>query len=195
MIYPPRPTNAIIAPLIPVFEKRGFWAQIKWNGTCTVVSVSPDGDIVFKTRHGEDHKAWTPKPEMVEYFRNFPDSIFVGELLHNKGPSIKDTLYLFDVLRYQGTDLVGTTFEERQTKIMQSEVRKIKPLHATVWVADNYVDEGLYGLWNNLSSGGTPLIEGLVLKNPNGVLEPYYKASANAGWQVKCRFPHKNYGF
>lgn len=193
MIFPPRPTKAIMPGLIKNFERRGWWAQIKWNGTCTVIGINQNREVDFKTRHGEPHKAWTPKPGAIQFFQNFPGSIFVGELLHNKGPGVKDTLYLFDVLSYLGTSLVGTTFEERQTGPMLA-VSKVTPLSATVWVAENH-QFGLSSLWKEIEHDKEPLVEGLVLKNPKGILEFYHKESSNQGWQVKCRLPKTSYSF
>lgn len=184
--YPPRPERAIASSLISWFEDRGYIAQIKKNGTCSVISIDSNGTPTWKTRHNEAHKAWTPTEELNNYFSGFKDSIFVGELLHSKGPSVKDTIYLFDVLRYLGKDLVGKTFVERQN-ILKSVV----PLSEKIILAKTH-SKCLRGLYDSLSD---PLDEGLVLKNPNAVLKDCLRNGLNAGWQVKCRKSTKNYSF
>ena len=118
-LWPPRPEKAIPRDLIPFYEKRGSIAQIKKNGTCTVIDVDAAGVPTFWNRHQELHKAWTAPAHIVEYFKQFPDSVFVGELLHNKGPSVKDTLYLFDILVLKGNVLIGTTLKEGLTKLYE----------------------------------------------------------------------------
>lgn len=186
MIWPPRPEQAIAPSLISFYERRGWVAQIKKNGTCTVVSIDHKGVVDFKTRHGVPHKAWEPTEDINKYFANFPDSIFVCELLHSKHESVKNTMYVFDVLKYRGKDLIGTKFKERQD-LLQSVV----PIKKNILLAKNY-SQDLTGLFRSLQD---PIDEGLVLKDPEAPLRSYVKKSSNAGWQVKCRVPHLNYGF
>lgn len=101
-MYPPRPEKAIPPELIAYYQSEGFIAQVKKNGTCTVIAVAPDHSLNIWTRHGERHKAWKPDPESpsLRAFKKLPKRwfVFVGELLHSKGVGIKDTLYLFDIL-------------------------------------------------------------------------------------------------
>jgi hypothetical protein len=185
-LHPPRPTKAIAPSLIPWFESQGYIAQLKKNGTCTVISVDDAGNVTWSTRHNEAHKAWTPTAELTNYFSAFRNSVFVGELLHSKGPSVKDTIYLFDVLIYLGRDLVGTTLTNR-LDILKSVI----PLSTKILLAETHT-KNLKGLYDSLSD---PLDEGIVLKKPSAVLRNCNKAGLNEGWQVKCRKATKNYGF
>jgi ATP dependent DNA ligase domain len=185
-LHPPRPTKAIAPSLIGWFESEGYIAQLKKNGTCTVISVDDRGFVTWSTRHNEGHKAWTPTEELTKYFSAFRNSVFVGELLHSKGPSVKNTIYLFDVLVYLGRDLVGTTLTHR-LEILKSVI----PISKNILLAETYT-QNLKGLYDSLSS---PLDEGIVLKKPNAVLRDCNREGLNAGWQVKCRKATKNYGF
>lgn len=187
-IFPPRPENAINPLMIPFYEKRGWWADIKKNGTCTVIDVQDDGAVEWWTRHGERHRQWTPTAELTAFFQNFPGSTIVGELLHNKGPSVKNTIYVFDIIRHDGNSLIGTTFRHRREKVLP-EIAKVVPLHGNVWIAKTHTRD-LLGLFKGLHD---PLDEGVVLKNPDGILEPCWSKTNNNGWQVKSRRPHKNY--
>lgn len=186
MLYPPRPEHAIAPSLIHFYEKKGWVAQVKKNGTLTVVFIDPQGAVTFKTRHGVDHKAWKATKDIIAYFSHFPDSIFICELLHSKDKSIKNTMYIFDLVRHNGKDLVGQTFEQRQELL-----RSVVPIAKNIILAKNY-DRDLLGLFRSLQD---PVDEGLVLKDPKSILRPCYGKSNNAAWQVKCRVGHKNYGF
>jgi hypothetical protein len=184
-LWPPRPEKAIPRDLIPFYEKNGSIAQLKKNGTCTVIDVDKDGVPTFWNRHNELHKAWTAPNHIVEYFKQFPESVFVGELLHNKGPSVKDTLYLFDILIFKGNDLVGTKLKERLTMLYEL------PKSKGITFAKTYTKKFLQ-IFDSLDD---PLDEGLVFKNPNARLKFCYKDGTNADWQAKCRKPTKNFGF
>jgi len=160
--------------------------QRKKNGTLQVISVAADGGVVFRTRRNEPNKAWTPLPDMGKYFASFPDSVFIGELLHSKHASVKNTIFLFDVLRYLGADLVGTVLRERLDLL-----KKLHVLSPNIQILETY-DKDLTGLFHSLSE---PTDEGLVLKDPKATLRDCKRDGLNTGWQVKVRRPHKNYGF
>lgn len=183
--YPPRPENAIAPGLLKYYENLGWWAQIKKNGTCTVVSVDRESNVTFKTRHNEDHKAWAPTEAIIEYFEQFPDSIFAAELLHSKHHSVKNTMYIFDIMRLEGHDLTGSTFEFRDTLLLTL------PETEHVLIAKTYVRD-FSALYGGLANA---IDEGLVLKNPKAKLERPTRKSANTDWMVKCRRETKNYGF
>ena len=185
-LWPPRPENAITPSLIKSFETRGYVGQVKYNGTCQVVSVDEDGDVTFRTRHNEENKAWTPLPEMAPFFSRFVDSVFVGELLHSKHASVKNTIILFDVLRYMGGSLVGTTLKERLAILQKSP-----PLSKNIQIIKTHKSD-LTGLYKSLTKETE---EGIVLKDPNAKLRDCLRNGLNKGWQVKIRRPTKNYGF
>jgi hypothetical protein len=117
--FPPRPEKAIPVDMIPYYEGKGFFCQLKKNGTCNITIIDKKGVPTFWNRHKELHRAWTVPENIIEYFSQFPDSVIVGELLHNKHQSVKNTIYIFDVLVYKGNDLVGMTLDDR-LKIIHS---------------------------------------------------------------------------
>jgi len=188
-VYPPRPEKAIARDLIKFYERREWIAQIKKNGTCSVVAIDADRKVEYWNRQGEAHKAWTPHPEVSGFFSSFPDSYFVFELLHSKGGDVRDTAYVFDVLRLTGDDLVGTTFGARQDALS-----KIGAWTDKVSMAKCHTQD-LTGLYDSLEHVGSVLDEGIVLKNPEATLEFCGREGTNSGWQVKCRRPTKNFGF
>lgn len=186
-LYPPRPELAIPPQTIKHFEEEGFWAQLKKNGTCTCIFIDGDGFVSWKTRHNEPHKMWSPDEATQKYFSKFKNCAFAAELLHSKVKGgQKNTLYLFDIMKWDNDLLLDTTFEERQ-KILQ----KIVPLQKNIVIAKNYAQD-LTGLFYSLKN---PEDEGIVLKNPQAKLRSCLRAGLNSGWQVKCRKPTKNYSF
>lgn len=206
-LFPPRPEQKVARGLLSHYERLGWHAQVKKNGTCTVIFAKGD-KVIFKTRHadeqpdGDDHKMWTPKAEHFEFFRGFSDwNVFVAELLHSKTPHIKDDLYIFDQIVKDGVQLVGTTFTERQALLRAHYADLIKAnegdkrrdqlrLHKHVCLAKNF-KAGFDKLFDTLQ----PEDEGLVLKKPDARLEACFRVTSNANWQVKSRIPSKNYNF
>lgn len=200
-LYPPRPINTILPGLLGFYERRGYWAQIKKNGTCSILGVSPNGEIYAKTRHGEDHHMWKPSEESLQPFKNGANGkwrVYVVEIMDAKTPHIKDSIYIHDIIVDNGVILEGSTFSNRQVLLQRIfPVRTpgglgYEKITEKVWLA-TLVKSNFKIVFDSIDE---PTIdEGLVLKNPNGKLEPLWRENTNSGWQVKCRNPHKNYGF
>lgn len=194
-LFPPRPETKIPTSALQFYENRNFWAQTKKNGTCTVIAARRN-EIIYKTRHNEDHKLWRAEGDHNAFFAKRPKwNVYVAELLHSKvagGP--KNELYIFDILVSDGVSLVGTTFAERQQLLHdrfqgtdEGDQIRIAP---RITLAKCF-DEGFAERFKHLK----PEDEGLVLKDPTAVLEPCFKPMSNSQWQVKCRIAHRNYSF
>lgn len=196
-ICPPRTENAIPSMMLTGFEKRGWIAQVKKNGTNSVIFVSPEREVFAKGRHDNDHKQWEFTDETRAIFTKLPGKgwyVFNAELLHSKTRTVKNTNYLFDVLVANGEHLIGKTYLQRYDMLL----KLFKPRKAQ-WGYDQIDDHTLLGkliladfkkVFNSLS---TDEDEGLMLKNPTGVLS--YDCGKKATWMVKCRRSHKNFGF
>lgn len=194
-LFPPRPESKIAKTMLGFYQKRGYVAQKKKNGTCTVV-FAKDDKVIFKTRHNDDHKLWVPQKDHIEFFQGSEGwNVYVGELLHSKvagGP--RNQLYLFDQLVSNGKSLVGTRFGDRMSNMM-----KEMPGEAE---SDQFRIAERITFAKCFSGGFTTLFdtlgkedEGLVLKDPNALLKACLKPDANKAWQVKCRIPATNYSF
>lgn len=183
--YPPRPEKAIPVDLIQFYENMNWIAQRKLNGSCTVIGVNSKGNPTFWNRHNEVHKAWTPTEHIIEYFKQYPDSYFIGELLHNKHSSVKNTMYLFDFIKLNDKDYVGSKLKERLNIL--SEMPKTENL----WIAKTYTSK----FRDLFDEQQTDIDEGIVLKNPEATLKPCIKDGMNANWQIKVRRLTKNFGF
>lgn len=200
-LWPPRPEKAIPATFLPHYEKRGWVAQYKKNGTCSLVYVKPDKSIIVKTRHNTDHAAWTPSEEFEKQFQFLQGQgwyVFVGEVLHSKTPHIKDTIYVFDILVSDGLYLVGSTFQARidlLNSILPHNALDITKSHYVVlpklWLART-IKSNFVEVFNNINEVEN---EGLVLKDPEATLNLCLREDSNNAWQLKCRRATKNYSF
>lgn len=213
-LWPPRPDKAIPDNMLHFYEKRGWVAQMKKNGTNTVLFVSPEKEIITKTRHNDDHKAWKQNDsKALDVFKTLPgDGWYVinCELLHNKTALVKDTLFIFDIMVADGELLVGSTFLERQEILKnlfgirdEGNVVSLSDtshyvINSNVWLAKTI--EGNFKQIMRIANQqkpveGAPVDEGVVLKNPKARLEMPGRQKSNSSWQVKCRVAHKNYNF
>ena len=198
-LWPPRPVNKIAKENLGFYQKRGFVAQKKKNGTCTVI-FARGNEVIFKTRHADiddgNHRMWTPQEDHIKFFSGSEGwNVYVAELLHSKvsgGP--KNELFIFDQLVADGKSLAGTTFGSRMIAMMKKFGGE--PESDQYRIGDRITLAKCFGggftaLFDNLGKED----EGLVLKDPKAILLPCHKADSNKGWQVKCRIPHSNYSF
>jgi len=194
-VYPPRPTAQVPKNLLGFYEKQGYLAQVKKNGTCTVI-FARGLDVTFMTRHNDYHKQWTPQSNHLRPFQssNLKYNVFAAELVHNKTKNTKNQIYIFDAIVLDGTQLVGTTFAERQAMLHSMFSGKDEGdqtrVNEFVSVANNF-NKRFADVWNSLSDED----EGIVLKKSTGRLEPCFNSSSNCGWQCKTRKSTRNYSF
>ena len=198
-LSPPRPEQVIASATIGFYEAQGWIGQYKKNGTCTLIGVAPDGSIEHLTRHNTPHKRWalTDKTrKLASFCPKGKWTVFVAELMNEKTPTIKDTLYIFDIVVADSKQLIGTTFIERQSYLTDlfptpiGETSSHYTMTDNLWLAKPIISDleatfALIRAQKDLSN------EGLVLKNPSGVLE-MMRPGGNQGWQVKVRVPVPN---
>lgn len=202
-LYPPRPENAIASAMLNYYEKRGWVAQYKKNGTNTIIGISPNKEFYAMTRHATEHKAWQLTSYIKEELtRLFPEKkwfVLCAEVMHNKTPTIKDTIYIHDMLVWKGEFLLNSLFIDRQklldTKLItnvEAHSHYVCDREGKIWYAKRF-EKGFKEIF--LAIRDPKIDEGLVLKDPNGKLRSCRTASENSGWQVKCRHESKNYAF
>lgn len=200
-LWPPRPEKAAPPQLMGFYERQGWIPEVKKNGTCTVIFAKGD-HVIFKTRHNDDHKAWSPQPSHREFFSGRDGwNVYVAELLHSKGPLVKNHIYLFDILVSDGEELIGTPLSDRQ-RILQQRFPSPKAdivgsragLGARMITQDASQASPIANpsaVWSTLG----PTDEGFVFKNPAARLAACITPTANGAWQVKVRRQHTNYSF
>ena len=200
-LYPPRPVKKVLPSLLGFYEKRGYWAQIKKNGTCSILGVGPHGEIYTMGRHAEPHKSWKPSEESLKPFMGRANGkwrVYVVEAMDAKTVNIKDSIYIHDIIVDKGVILEGSTFAERQ-ELLQNifPVRReggmgYDKITDKVWLA-TIIKSSFKMVFDSIIF--PKVNEGLVLKDPNAKLKPMWRENTNTGWQVKCRHPHENYGY
>lgn len=142
-------------------------------------------------------------------------SILDGGLLDAKHPAIKDTIVIWDILVHNGNHLLGTTYQERKGIIIPDvlepwthHVPTIGPITFGLKIDDNlFIPEchpqtewaNLWGIVDHANKPYTvgkptdknykisPLLEGLVFKNPQGELSLGYKEQNNSDWIMRSR--------
>lgn len=200
-LYPPRPVRSVLPGLLGFYEKKGYWAQIKKNGTCSILGIGPQGEVYTMSRHAEPHKSWSPSKESLKPLvdrANGKWRVYVVEAMDKKTKNIKDTIYIHDIIVNDGIILERTTFAERQELLqMIFPVRRkgglgYDKITEKVWLA-TIIKENFKAIFDSITD--PKVNEGLVLKDPNGKLKPMWREGTNTGWQVKCRYPTKNYGY
>jgi len=188
-LWPPRPEHIIPPGLLNYYETLHWICQVKKNGTCLVLFFRRD-ELIVQTRHGTPPKTWALTPTLRSALsgRFNQWTVLVGELLHHKGPRIKDTIYLFDLLVDSGRHLVGTTLADRLARLQAMFPRQADCLSTgayqtadRLWIAKTYLS-GFSKLFNGLTM---PEDEGLVLKDPQAKLG--LCARPGGSGQVKCR--------
>lgn len=219
-LWPPRPTRAVTPAQFDFFERRGWVAQLKLNGTCAIIGLGPDEQVELWNRHQQPLN-WDMPTAVHGTLRNINMSpkwtVLVAELIHNKvsgGP--RNTLFLHDVLVWRGDYLIGETYTERYARLhtrfrtltgQQYEPtpgEKLACISENIWlgtmVPGNPEQPGVFremfdaiDAKQQARGGGSILTEGIVMKDPNARLEPCTRESANDSWSAKCRFGTKNY--
>jgi hypothetical protein len=202
-LYPPRPETAVVTAMLSYFEKQGWVAQYKKNGTCTIVGIAPNKDVILMNRHGESHKAWFITEHLKgELARLFPENkwfLLVAEIMHSKGPTIKDTLFVHDMLVWKSDMLLDSTFKERQDILDNRLITNVEGHSHYVlddknklWYAKRF-DKDFKKIFNSIRD--PKIDEGLVLKDPEGKLRNCLTPTDNSYWMVKCRHKSKGYAF
>ena len=202
-LFPPRPENCILPSLLPYYEvMKGWLAQYKMNGTCLEIGVSPSKTLHVLTRHGSAPVRWKPTKRteaLLDFAPTNKWSVFTAELLNDKTKTIKDTIYIFDMIVAESMQLVGTTFIDRQTYLHKelfknpvSETMSHYVMADGIWLSKPILKD-FRAVFDTLQTYRTvnESVEGLVLKNPNGTLNQMFRTGSNQSWQVKCRLANE----
>lgn len=138
-----------------------------------------------------------------------------GGLLDQKHKAIKDTIVIWDILVQNSQHLLGTTYQERYNKLLLPELPNYEYKHPShqpidfgyqmsesIILAKQYETKDWDYLWEVVQTVNQPytigkpkdknysiqpVLEGVVIKDPNGKLEMGYKEKNNTDWMVKSR--------
>jgi len=137
-----------------------------------------------------------------------------GGLLDSRHRAIKDTIVIWDILVRNGEHLLGSTYQERYNNIAQkAEIpwhfnnHKFgltwgKSTTPNIFIPENWPHQTWSDLWNLITEVNapytignpsdpnykiSPLLEGLVIKNPLGELGMGFTEKNNASWIMRSR--------
>ena len=209
-LYPPRPKTKIPPGNLAGYEPLKQWViQLKFNGTRTVIQITPEGTVNFFNRHDEEHKQFVPSKEIVAEVLSLDlargkEHWLDGELLKNKTTDkrYKERIVLFDVLMLDGRYLFGSPNQMARLEMLKKICRFPKVLEPAngialvvtphLWMAETW-DRDFVKHFNQFLS--TDEIEGVVLRKKNSVIDHVGTKEYEINWGVRCRKPHKNYNF
>ena len=221
-IFPPRAKLVVPRSEINTYKAIGWLAQLKYNGSRCLIKYTSTGTVELWNRHGERFRNYHAPDFLIDQLQVVrtrlgldPNSwsLLDGELLDFKHPAIKDTIAIWDTLVVNGQHLIGTKYfnryKEQLAPISSEESWMYKNYDFGTKVSDNiliprsYFD-GWDGLWDMIHEVNKPftvgneikpLLEGLVLKAPDGELEMGYKEQNNGSWMIRSRVKTGRHSF
>lgn len=204
-LYPPRPKTSIPPSdqSFDKFKKLRWIAELKLNGQRCLIYISPDFDIEFWNRHGEKHNNWKCPNWLMDELKNSINHdgkwlVIDCELLHNKDKSIKNTIYIWDILVAENKFLFNSSYINRR-KLLNKYFGNPNKIHNGIghlsdnlWLSSWIEPEHFKVMWELT---GFSYIEGYVFKNPNAKLKLCLNQNNNHKWMVRCRKSNKCYRF
>lgn len=202
-IYPPRPEIKSPPSGLPTYERMGYIAQPKLNGSCGVLFLDGKTSRTMGRHNNSLTRELISKDHLTNLYRGSGYTVLVGEYMNKSQKDGKGNLFngcfvIFDILVYKGRHLLKSTFAERQT-LLDEIYGEGKPyddyisyISPSVYRVNNFTSD-FVTLFNKITSIG--MYEGFVLKRPNGILENGIREKNNTGWQLKIRKPTKNYKY
>jgi len=216
--YPPRSSTRMPYSSSPVMN---MWrrfpdaiAQLKMNGSNDMVVVYPDQHIENWSRHKIDPRtkksssSGNPKlldwkmpsalrDEVISFTPKGKFTIYNAELIHAKTTDIKNTLYFFDVLVWDGEHLIGKDYRSRYDILSATLGHRYMPLNikradGEIFVAENIRPESWDSAW--VDAQKPSYTEGLILKRigSSSSLQVGNVEKNNGGFMCKIRKPTKN---
>jgi ATP-dependent DNA ligase len=201
-IYPPRPATKAPPSGLKTYERMGFIAQPKLNGSCGVLFLDGKSARLMGRHNNAFAREILRKDDLQRLHRGAGYMVITGEYMNKSQKDGKGKPFngfvIFDILVHNGKHLLGSTFMERQALL--------ETLFPSGNSFDDYIDEvgpsayrvrnitsNLTDAWNRIIK--TEMYEGFVLKRPDGILENGFREANNVGWQLKIRKPTKNYKY
>ena len=192
--YPNRPTLIPPDPQNPTNPKPDYLnsleltgkyiAEQKWNGDNCLIYTGLETQ--FWNRTGSRLK-YIPNEGIRKACSGFPnDCVINAELVHNKTKTIKHTLIVHSILVWKTEPLIGKSWGYARD-ILES---------LSVWGNGLKLSE-LYhgGFWDKFNAADGTIIEGIVLKDPSGIITISTYPVPDVSWMLKVRKPSKKYSF
>lgn len=209
IIYPPRPSGKINPTDLPYYESTGKWCvQRKFNGHRNLIHISPDRVVTFASRHGQEHKKWTPSPQLKEELLSVLElqkglEYWLDGELMAKQVNATNEIILFDVLQ-EGRYFFGFPDQMKRLEILKGICGNPKVLEPggialevspKIWMAETWTDHFVDRFKEALPN---PRLEGLVLRKKAAALDNFGQTEYETGNVIRCRKPfseNKGYNF
>ena len=178
-------------PLFNTLSAHKDWiAERKYNGTRLQLHKIGN-EFHFYGRH-YDKLSYVPTPEMLAALNalNLPSGycLFDGELRHNKTVGVKHKIMLYDIYVWDNELQSHLKFKERRQNLLNVVQFDAEPIGCPYEYPDSF--ENVYDAVINDDE-----IEGLVMKNGNGMLNLGRRTGAKSKWMFKVRKPSGRYKF
>ncbi len=207
-IYPPRPKGAVPPNDLEHYDSLGvFCAQPKYNGSRSVIHVSPERRVEIFSRHGRAHLNYSmPLAIQNEILAlpGLPQGVEIwldGELLmKTTAEDTKGKIVLFDVLHYKEYLFLKYNQVER-LKILEDicgRPTKLDPWRGMGYqISDNLLMAPTFytNFKDEFVKDYGDEVEGLVLRKKNSVIDNFGQKEYEVSWLIRCRRPHNNYHF
>lgn len=215
-VFPPRAQEAIPLSETQIFADMGWTAQLKYNdGRCLI--KYKNGEIELWNRHAERFRTYRAPDELIDQLAEVRDrlnlsktetSLLDGGLMHDKHCALHNTIVIWDVLAINGEHLIGSTYGDRHahlvSKLSTQEswnfTNKAGTFDFGMKVSQDVLMPRCYAAadwqttWDSLVlkvnsayPKNSPLLEGFLLKDPEGKLKLGYGERNNDHWQCRSR--------
>jgi len=191
--YPEKPRLVNIKqPLFQTMSDSKLWvAERKYNGTRLQLHCL-NGQFHFWNRH-ESQLDYRPDPETRKALAALPlpagYCLFDGELRHNKTVGVYHKIMLYDVFIWKNELLVDKPFWYRRNLLKSMLVCGGEPVGTPEQFPNDF-----HAAFDKVTAEGDE-IEGLVMKNMNGMLQLGRTAGIDSKWMYKVRKPSGRYRF
>jgi hypothetical protein len=217
-IFPPRAENALSPDALKTYDNGTYIAQPKLDGDCLLVFSNGLETIVMDRHKKKFLKNIKMEATFAKLYRESDPGkknkwmVLVGEHLikskkNAEGKVWNEKYVIFDIIVFDGVQLIGKSFQERQDLLDKIYGKEEVALTKT----GTYQDKFLYAtevedvfrvksfrdcfgaLWNDLVK--IEMYEGLVIKRADAKLENGSTQKNNINSQLKFRKPTKNYAY
>lgn len=186
-LVPPDPQN----PLDPKpnyingLEASGkYVAEQKWNGD-NLTLMTGKSRLEFWNRQHSRLK-YAPSDGVREELLRLPKNCsYNAELVHNKTKTVKHRIIVHCVMVWKGKPLLGKSWGDSRRILEDLEFGEHVVL-SPVWKS---------GFWDLFQKADGSIIEGIILKDPNGKLVFSSRPVPDVPWMLKIRKPCKKYSF
>jgi ATP-dependent DNA ligase len=192
-LYPNRPTLVpadTVNPMNPSpdylneLERSGRWvAEQKWNGDNSLLYTD---EMALWNRH-HARLAYRPSEELLEELSRFPKgSIVNGEMVNSKTKTVKNFFLAHCVMAWEGKLLTGNTWGDSRKILEDYKGWGEHCVLSPVWRT---------GFWELFQKADGAVIEGIILKDPNGKLQFSTTPLKDVNYMWKFRKACKKYQF